>query len=266
MKIPLMLLSAVLAVVGHAVPSASGGSRSVATEPVGLAPRADRPGRAVAPRPPQPARRARPPLMRRREGAIPGIVTIPYGKTASGERTHIYRIMGQGGVVADFTDYGARLVRLYTPDATADLANILEGFKPSVIACEKAGDVADVWKMTPIRRPRATGLVFEPVGSTLRADRLDTAPGGSRSRATASSNLPPGVTAVRPSATRHKPPVKRAIDTIQLDELAQAMRDVEADFGACERDALYRETLKRFGLTVLTPKARTHLDAAFRRK
>ena len=44
------------------------------------------------------------------------------------------------------------------------------------------------------------------------------------------------------------------------------MRDVEADFGACERDALYRETLKRFGLTVLTPKARTHLDAAFRRK
>ena len=162
-----MLVAAVLAVVGRAVPSAPGGSRSVATEPVGSAPRADRPGRAVAPRPPQPARRARPPLMRRREGAIPGIVTIPYGKTASGERTHIYRIMGQGGVVADFTDYGARLVRLYTPDATADLANILEGFKPSVIACEKAGDVADVWKMTPIRRPRATGLVFEPVGRAV---------------------------------------------------------------------------------------------------
>ena len=100
-------------------------------------------------------------------------------------------------------------------------------------------------------------------GSQLAATAAS--PGGSRSRATA-SNLPPGVTAVRPSATRHKPPVKRAIDTIQLDELAQAMRDVEADFGACERDALYRETLKRFGLTVLTPKARTHLDAAFRRK
>ena len=154
-----------------------------------------------------PARRARPPLMRRREGAIPGIVTIPYGKTASGERTHIYRIMGQGGVVADFTDYGARLVRLYTPDATADLANILEGFKPSVIACEKAGDVADVWKMTPIRRPRATGLVFEPVGSTLRADLLDTAPGGSRSRITywldaantltIESSLPDGTNAVK---------------------------------------------------------------------
>ena len=91
-------------------------------------------------------------------------------------------------------------------------------------------------------------------------------PGGLRSRATASSNLPPGVIAVRPSAARSKPPPKRAIDTISSDELVQAMRDVEADFGACERDALYRETLKRFGLTVLTPKARTHLDAAFRRK
>ena len=114
---------------------------------------------------PKGERRARPPRDRRKEGAIPGIVTIPYGKTASGERTHLYRIMGQGGVVADFTDYGARLVRLYAPDETADLENILTGFKPSVIECEKAGEVFDVWKMTPIRRPRATGLVFELEGT-----------------------------------------------------------------------------------------------------
>ncbi|MBR0505485.1 MAG: hypothetical protein IJJ84_08755, partial [Kiritimatiellae bacterium] len=87
----------------------------------------------------------------------------------------------------------------------------------------------------------------------------------SRSRAT-SSSLPPGVTAVRSSTPHRKPPAKRAIDTIQLDELVQAMREVESDFGACEQDALYRETLKRFGLTVLTPKARSYLDVAFRRK
>ncbi|MBQ6008228.1 MAG: DNA helicase, partial [Kiritimatiellae bacterium] len=80
------------------------------------------------------------------------------------------------------------------------------------------------------------------------------------------SALPPGVTAVRASAAHRKPPAKRAIDTIQLDELVQAMREVESDFGACEQDALYRETLKRFGLSVLTPKARSYLDAAFRRK
>ena len=74
------------------------------------------------------------------------------------------------------------------------------------------------------------------------------------------------MTAVRPSAARNRPPAKRAIDTVPPEELAQAMREVEADFGACARDALYRETLKRFGLAVLTPKARAHLDAAFRRK
>jgi hypothetical protein len=161
MRIPLMLAVAALAVVGRADPSAPGGSASAPAKPGGP--------RSVAAA--TPARRARPPRERRKEGAIPGIVTIPYGKTASGERTHIYRIMGQGGVVADFTDYGARLVRLYAPDATGDLKNIIEGFKPSVIDCEKAGELADVWQMTPIRRPRATGLVFELVGSALRADR-----------------------------------------------------------------------------------------------
>ncbi len=104
----------------------------------------------------------------------------------------------------------------------------------------------------------------EPPSSTGTAAAAGRS-GTSRSPRSASS-LPPGVTAVRASAARHKQPAKRAIDTIPLDELAQAMRDVETDFGACERDALYRETLKRFGLTVLTPKARTYLDAAFRRK
>lgn len=109
----------------------------------------------------KPARRAILPHQRRREGDIPGLVTMPYGKTAAGQRTHLYRVMGQGGVVADFTDYGARLVRLYLPDATGDLGNVLEGFLPSVVDREKAGDVVPVWEMTPIRRPRATGLAFE---------------------------------------------------------------------------------------------------------
>jgi hypothetical protein len=107
------------------------------------------------------ARRARSPRERRLEGQIPGIVKIPYGKTASGKRTNIYRIMGQGGVVADFTDYGARLLRVYAPDSTGDFKNIIDGAKTSVIDCEKSGDISEVWKMTPIRRPRATGIIFE---------------------------------------------------------------------------------------------------------
>ncbi|MDD6029405.1 MAG: hypothetical protein PUE68_01130 [Kiritimatiellae bacterium] len=40
------------------------------------------------------------------------------------------------------------------------------------------------------------------------------------------------------------------------------MQEVTRDFGGCDRDTLYRETLKRFGLTVLNAKARAHLDAA----
>ena len=113
----------------------------------------------------KPQRRARMPRERRREGAIPGLVTIPFGKTASGERTHLYRIMGQGGVVADFLDYGARPYRLYVPDAMGALTDVIDGARPSIPAYEKAGDLAAVWKMTPIRRPRATGLVFEIEGT-----------------------------------------------------------------------------------------------------
>ena len=105
-------------------------------------------------------RRARLPHERRKEGKIPGLVTFSYGKTASGERTHVYRIMGQGGAVMDFTDYGAKPVRCYVPDPNGDLVNVIKA-KANVIDCEKAGELAEVWKMTPIRRPGATGLVFE---------------------------------------------------------------------------------------------------------
>ena len=107
-------------------------------------------------------RRARMPFeQRKKEGKIPGLVTFSYGKTASGERTHVYRIMGQGGAVMDFTDYGAKPIRCYVPDPTGDLVNVIKA-KANVIDCEKAGELAEVWKMTPIRRPGATGLVFTP--------------------------------------------------------------------------------------------------------
>ena len=124
---------------------------AAAPSPVGSALRADRKG----------PRRARMPFeQRKKEGKIPGLVTFSYGKTASGERTHVYRVMGQGGVVMDFTDYGARPIRCYVPDQSGDLVNVIKAPK-TVIDCEKAGELAEVWKMTPIRRPGATGLVFE---------------------------------------------------------------------------------------------------------
>ena len=56
---------------------------------------------------------------------------------------------------------------------------------------------------------------------------------------------------------------KRAIDEIPIEELANAMRIVQDDFAAIEQDALFRETLKLFGLSALTQRARTFLARAF---
>ncbi len=77
------------------------------------------------------------------------------------------------------------------------------------------------------------------------------------------SSLPPGVTALRAKPVKEVKKT-RAIDEIPPYELQQAMAEVKKDFGECEKDALYRETLKRFGLSVLNDKARYFLDQAAR--
>ena len=59
------------------------------------------------------------------------------------------------------------------------------------------------------------------------------------------------------------PSTKRAADEIPLEELRNAMRYILGDLGTCPKDDLYRETLKMFGLSAVTPKARQYLDAAF---
>ena len=75
------------------------------------------------------------------------------------------------------------------------------------------------------------------------------------------SPVPAGVTILRAKPVRDVRKT-RTIDEIPATELVEAMREVTRDFGSCERDALYRETLKRFGLSQLNDKARRHLDAA----
>ena len=55
---------------------------------------------------------------------------------------------------------------------------------------------------------------------------------------------------------------KRAIDEIPPEELANAMYEVLVDFASCEQDALFRETLRVFGLNTLTAKARQYLEYA----
>ena len=79
----------------------------------------------------------------------------------------------------------------------------------------------------------------------------------------AASSLPPGVTALKAKPVREVKKT-RSIDQIPTEELVAAMKEVKKDFGNCEGEALYHETLKRFGLTVLNAKARVALDAARR--
>jgi len=42
------------------------------------------------------------------------------------------------------------------------------------------------------------------------------------------------------------------------------MDEVERDFGRCDKDTLYRETVKRFGYKTLSPKARARLEGVRR--
>ncbi len=53
---------------------------------------------------------------------------------------------------------------------------------------------------------------------------------------------------------------RRTIEEIPPEELANAMHEVLIDFNSCEQDTLYRETIKLFGFTAVTTKARKYLD------
>ena len=56
-----------------------------------------------------------------------GFTVRDFGVTADGRKAKLFRIMGQGGIVADFSDHGARLVRLYAPDRAGNLVDVTVG-------------------------------------------------------------------------------------------------------------------------------------------
>ena len=56
---------------------------------------------------------------------------------------------------------------------------------------------------------------------------------------------------------------KRAIDEIPPEELANAMYEVLIDFNSCEKDTLFRETVRLFGLSAVTAKAHKFLEYGF---
>ena len=56
---------------------------------------------------------------------------------------------------------------------------------------------------------------------------------------------------------------RRAVDEIPTEELANAMRQVFDDLGACDQENLYRETIRLLGFAVLTARIRPALDLAY---
>lgn len=162
------------------------------------------------------ARRARGQRVERRQKRMSGLVAMETGKTAGGEKTRLYRLMGDGGMAADFSDYGARLVRAYAPDGQGDLAQLVEGGMLAPIDCEKAGKVYPVWEARPLRRPRAIGLEFriERDGETGRAAYwLD-----AENRITVETDLPPALTNALGGATLRADGARKATGAVKAGE------------------------------------------------
>ena len=67
-------------------------------------------------------------LEERKTRGVPGVVVSSFGKTVDGKPAKLYRVMGNGGMIIDFTDCGARQVRIYAPDRNGNLADITAGF------------------------------------------------------------------------------------------------------------------------------------------
>ena len=60
--------------------------------------------------------------------AVDKLPSRPFGKLADGRDTRLYTLRSRGGVIAEISDYGARLVRLYAPDRHGNLADVTLGF------------------------------------------------------------------------------------------------------------------------------------------
>lgn len=62
------------------------------------------------------------------DGIAEGIYVSSFGKTADGRDTKIYRIIGEGGLIIDVSDYGGRLVRCFAPDRYGNMADVTMGW------------------------------------------------------------------------------------------------------------------------------------------
>lgn len=58
----------------------------------------------------------------------PSFKVAPFGKTKYGEKAKKFTLNGAGGVVMEVSDYGGKIIRIYTPDRKGKMKDIVVGF------------------------------------------------------------------------------------------------------------------------------------------
>ncbi len=105
----------------------------------------------------------------------PSFSVSGFGKTKYGEKAKKFILNGAGGVVMEVSDYGGKIIRLFTPDKTGKLKDVVVGFDdPS------GWDNGDPYWGCIIGRygNRIAKGVFSMEGRRFKLPALNNAPGG----------------------------------------------------------------------------------------
>ena len=105
----------------------------------------------------------------------PSYAVAAFGKTKYGEKARKFTLNGAGGVVMEVSDYGGKIIRLFTPDAKGKLKDVVVGFD------SPAGwDNGDPYWGCIIGRygNRIAKGAFKLNGKTIKLPALNNAPGG----------------------------------------------------------------------------------------
>ena len=98
-----------------------------------------------------------------------------FGKTKYGEKARKFTLRGAGGVILEVSDYGGKVVRLFTPDRAGKLKDVVVGFDSP--AGWDNGD--PYWGCIIGRYGNRIGKgVFKLNGKTVRLPALNNAPAG----------------------------------------------------------------------------------------
>ena len=105
----------------------------------------------------------------------PSFKIAPFGKTKYGEKARKFTLNGAGGVVMEVSDYGGKIVKLFTPDRNGKMKDVVVGFD------SPAGwDNGDPYWGCIIGRygNRIAKGVFKLNGKTIKLPALNNAPAG----------------------------------------------------------------------------------------